>query len=225
MFLAGFLNASAVYPDNLDAGALVSHNMEDVAKGAVDFIEENEGSPWFLYVNPTIPHGPDVSTAMNIDCQSTTTDPSGSGGVMFVEGMTTGWSTPDGSQAEEFNGNCTSYRQSIRARASQSTSNDDLGSIWVDDAIGAIYKALDRTGQLHDTLIVFQLDHGKYKKDKLWEGGVKIPQFVHYPAGFGTAGREWSGLVSTIGEFFRASAPFEGVALLRFEQPRDVVSF
>lgn len=94
--------------------------------------------------------------------------------------------------------------------------------------MGAIYKALERTGQLDDTVILFQLDHGKAGKDEIWEGGVKIPQvrtscigtvvpkmrlsfafasnflrsgefqFVHYPNGLGTEARSWDGLVSTI---------------------------
>ena len=70
--------------------------------------------------------------------------------------------------------------------------------IGVDDAIGAIYKALERTNQLEETVILFQLDHGKTKKDKIWEGGIRIPQFVHYPNGLGTNPRTFDGMVSTM---------------------------
>lgn len=35
-------------------------------------------------------------------------------------------------------------------------------------------------------------------QDEIWEGGTRIPQFVHYPNGLGTSGRTWDGLVSTI---------------------------
>jgi len=66
----------------------------------------------------------------------------------------------------------------------------------VDDAIGAIYKALNNTSQLDDTVILFQLDHGKVEKDKIWEGGVRIPQFFHWPNGNLPA--TFDGPVSTI---------------------------
>ncbi len=45
----------------------------------------------------------------------------------------------------------------------------------VDDAIGAIYKALERSNQLNDTVILFQLDHGMKEKDLNWKGGIRIP--------------------------------------------------
>ncbi|KAL7546775.1 hypothetical protein ACHAWF_010124 [Thalassiosira exigua] len=75
---------------------------------------------------------------------------------------------------------------------------EGLACAGVDDLIGAIYKALERTGQLADTMIIFQLDHGKVDKDRIWEGGVRIPQFVHYPAALGTDPRTFDGMVSTV---------------------------
>jgi hypothetical protein len=98
---------------------------------------------------------------------------------------------------KEFGDDCMAYRANVQARA-ESSKNKDLGAIWVDDAIGAVYKALERTGQLADTVIVFQLDHGMEEKDKIWEGGIQIPQFIHYPNGFGQLGEVFHGLVSTI---------------------------
>lgn len=68
----------------------------------------------------------------------------------------------------------------------------------VDDATAAIYTALERINQLNDTVILFQLDHGMKEKDLIWEGGIRIPQFIHYPNGFGTTPRTWDGSVSTI---------------------------
>ncbi len=110
----------------------------------------------------------DFSTTNNPNGVAETTD-------WCVDGMT----TPDA----DGNCDCMAYRETIKTRAAGSLANEDLGSIWVDDSIGAIYKALDRTGQLADTFILFQLDHGQAEKDKIWEGGVRIPQFIHYPNG------------------------------------------
>lgn len=185
----GFMDAEAMYPDNLPSSLPwatgIHHNMEYVAYKAVEFIETNQNSDWFLYVNPTVPHGPDVSVAMDVDCKITTDGT-----------VSTDWSVIG--MTAEFGDNCTAYRDDVKVRASASTSNDDLGSIWVDDAIGAIYQSLNRTNQLEETVILFQLDHGKEKKDKIWEGGIRIPQFIHYPGGLGTAARTFDGLVSTI---------------------------
>lgn len=61
---------------------------------------------------------------------------------------------------------------------------------------GAIYQTLVSTGQLQDTVILFQLDHGLEEKDRIWEGGTRIPQFIHWPAG--NLPSTFEGLVSTI---------------------------
>jgi len=202
----GFEDVEAMYPDNMDPSKFQgwydsswSHNMEYVAHKAVEFIEDNQGEDWFLYMNPTVPHGPDVADAMTKPCLitpdgdfSTTNNPNGvpESTDWCVEGMT----TPDA----DGNCDCMAYRETIKTRAAGSLANEDLGSIWVDDSIGAVYKALDRTGQLADTFVLFQLDHGQAEKDKIWEGGVRIPQFIHYPNGLGTAGRSFHGMVSTV---------------------------
>jgi len=75
-------------------------------------------------------------------------------------------------------GDCVSYRETIFDRAE---SNDDLGAIWIDDSVGAILLALEEKGILDDTIFVFQADHGVDPKSALYEGGIRIPQFIHYP--------------------------------------------
>jgi len=75
-------------------------------------------------------------------------------------------------------GDCESYRESIFERAE---TNDDLGAIWIDDSVGSILMALEEKGILDDTIFVFQADHGVDPKAALYEGGVRIPQFIHYP--------------------------------------------
>eukprot|EP00957_Ditylum_brightwellii_P204462 15339352-Ditylum_brightwellii.AAC.1 len=182
------MDVEAMYPDNFQDfdtwSSNIDHNMEYVAYKAVEFIEENADNDFFLYVNPTAPHSPDVLTAMSKDCRFTVDGD-------FRSTMSTGWSVEG--MTKEFGDDCMLYRANVQERA-QSTSTHDLGSIWVDDAVGAIYKALERTSQLDDTVILFQLDHGKAGKDEIWEGGIRIPQFIHYPNGFGTASRTWDGM-------------------------------
>ena len=76
-------------------------------------------------------------------------------------------------------GDCEAYRDTIFDRAE---SDDDLGAIWVDGSVGALLMALENRGILGNTIFVFQGDHGMDPKGALYEGSVRIPQFIHYPA-------------------------------------------
>lgn len=62
----------------------------------------------------------------------------------------------------------------------------------MDDAIGAIVAALDRKGMRENTLIVFSSDNGgnlpaasnrpfRDQKGSVYEGGVRVPAFAHWP--------------------------------------------
>ena len=46
-------------------------------------------------------------------------------------------------------GSCSAYRESIYNRTVE---EDDLGNIWLDDSIGALFKALERIGELNNTV-------------------------------------------------------------------------
>jgi hypothetical protein len=140
---------------------------------------------FFLYFNPTAPHesGNVYEALTEYDCRDTVEgrlddEP-------FIPGMT------------NIEGGCTAYRQTILERAGGDTSNAVLGAIWVDDAVGALLLHLETLQLLDDTLIVFQMDHGKEGKGSLYEPGVRIAQFVHYPTAI-TPGTTYAGLVSTI---------------------------
>lgn len=194
----GFDSAEAIYKENLGAWTQdeFHHNMEYVASRAVKFIDETPTGPnrvpFFLYANPTVPHGPNVEEAiLNYDCTNTPEGNLTSSDVVHsVHGMTAA-----------YGGNCTAYRESILDRAGSSRENKDLGSIWADDAIGAIIDALERKGELDNTFFLYQMDHGQEGKDTVWEQGMRIAQFVHFPDGGFSAqalSQGFSGVVSTI---------------------------
>ena len=90
---------------------------------------------------------------------------------------------------------CQEYRDTIYERSNNV--EDDLGPIWLDDAIGALLQALEDNGVLDSTIFLFQEDHGQESKGTLYEGGVRIPQFIHYPDII-SAGSTFDGPVSTI---------------------------
>ena len=99
----------------------------------------NKTEPFFLYFNPTVPHGSNSVrdaltkfTCRDVANGTLDSDP-------MIEGMTLEY------------GNCADYRDSIFNRT---TKDNELGPIWVDDSIGALFKALENTNRLNNTVRV-----------------------------------------------------------------------
>jgi len=155
-----------------------SHNMEWITHEAIKFINETttvtaeklEPDPFFLYFNPTVPHGSnDVNLALtstSFTCKDT------ANGILPVEPWIKGMVEDEG---------CAAYRQTVVDRANGV--DGDLGKIWLDDSVGALVQALKDNGVYENTIFLFQEDHGMDTKGALYENGVRIPQFVHYPDG------------------------------------------
>ena len=120
-----------------------------------------------MYFNPTVPHGSnDIKLALtNFSCRDTADDSYEWQNDPYIKGM----SEDDG---------CLAYRQTILDRAED---DDDLGKIWLDDSVGALLTALEDAGILDNTIFLFQEDHGMDTKSALYENGIRIPQFIHYP--------------------------------------------
>lgn len=77
----------------------------------------------------------------------------------------------------------------------------------LDDAIGAIMKALDEQQLTNNTVVIFTSDNGgerfsdmgiyKGRKMTLWEGGIRVPAFVRWPGKI-AAGSTTSQVAGTI---------------------------
>ena len=123
-----------MYPDNIQGQAWtndhggIEHNMEYVAHRAVQFIQNHENDDWLLYVNPTVPHGPDILPAMDVDCRITPDGDFTSGESWDIPGMTTEFDPPVPGLSTAHNKDCMTYRQTVKNRAA-SSNNADLGSI------------------------------------------------------------------------------------------------
>jgi len=166
----GFDSVGGLYVENLSDEIFgnfnngnFSHNMEWMTSEAIQFIEENTTEPFFMYFNPTVPHvGHSVDYAFqNFTCMQT---PSG---ILDEEPI----------KYFPFD-TCQEYRDSVYNR---SANLDELGPIYVDDSLGAILEALNATGKLNNTLIIFQQDHGIETKKALYENGIRVAQFAWYP--------------------------------------------
>jgi len=181
----GFDTVKALYVENMPNDLSYSHNMEWMTYEAIRFINETTAADenFFMYFNPTVPHGSrDVEEAIeDFECTDVA-DPN------YV------WASDPWIKGMSEDGGCRAYRDTIVSRAD---TFEDLGKIWIDDAVGALLHALRDRGVLDNTIFLFQLDHGMDTKSALYEGGVRIPQFVHYPAEL-APGTTYDGLVSVV---------------------------
>lgn len=200
----GFDFAEALYAENLDNDHTqgvdldvddqqFTHNMEWVTHEAVNFIHTsaNADEPFLLYFNPTVPHSAgsveEAFTESRYNCTVTSDLDNWLPEDPMIKGMTLEYGT------------CADYRDYVVRRAGgPHNSNENLGVVWLDDSIGALIHALVDQGIFEDTIIIFQMDHGIEGKQTLYENGNRIAQFVHYPDAFGTDGKQFHGLVSTI---------------------------
>jgi len=180
----GWTDAGGLYIDNLNDYDLgFSHNLEWMTAAAVGFIEQahSEGKPFFLYMNPTAPHTPSISDAMDMDITS----------------------TPEGEVEDPLEQSGMPTRAEIRAQADGQLTGDrdqsPLGPTWVDESLGAVYDKLKALGILDNTMVVFVLDHGNAGKGTLTEAGVRIAYNIRYPAHpIFAAGSYYDDLVSNV---------------------------
>ncbi len=56
--------------------------------------------------------------------------------------------------------------------------------LWLDDAVGALFKQLEEEGVIDNTIVVFFNDHGQDFKGTLYEGGVNSQAFIWKKGGF-----------------------------------------
>jgi arylsulfatase A-like enzyme len=186
----GFDYVNSYYKANLlelRNDALNVHNQEWITKGALDFIEENRNERFFLYMAPTINHGPvrnDLTKTLRAD-------------VRF---------TGEGYLPNE-NYSFMPARQAIIDQVT--AAGKDLISAretWLDYSILAILNKLTQHGIRNDTLIIFTSDHGEktlygplvWGKSGLYDLGMKVPLVMNWPNGISSPGRVYDEIVSHV---------------------------
>lgn len=163
---AGFDYAESLYYDNPDfigVKALASHNLDWIAKGALDFLKQPNDKPFFLYCAVTIPHGPGEPT------RSWKADPR---------------ITADGMLKQPLN--VLPKRDTIlsRMKAAGIRDRSRANLTWLDDMVGVMVQQLKDSGEYDNTIILYFNDHGQKSKGTIYQGGVHTEAFIRKPGGF-----------------------------------------
>jgi arylsulfatase A-like enzyme len=183
-YVDGFYHANLkeLYSDKLNV-----HNQEWITSRALRFIEENHNERFFLYMAPTINHGP---VNNNLDYTLRANKAYTSAGYLPNEDY--------------------SFMPTRQAIINEVTAaGKDLISAretWLDYSIQAIINKLTQHGIRNDTLIIFTSDHGEktlygplvWGKSSLYDLGMKVPLVMNWPNGITSQGRTYDEIVSHV---------------------------
>ncbi|WP_092577167.1 sulfatase family protein [Hyunsoonleella jejuensis] len=165
---SGFDYADKLYHNNpnwLGIRALAYQNMDWIAEGGVEFIDKYSNEPFMLYIASTLPHAPlKPELSWKADRRIT---PRG-----ILDKAPTVLPQPP----------VESLKKRIKEAGYQGKDRENL--LWLDDAVGALFKKLEEEGVLDNTIVVFFNDHGQDYKGTLYEGGVNSQAFIWKKGGF-----------------------------------------
>lgn len=147
----GFDKASRIYYDN--------HkylNLEWLAEGVLEFIDENKKNPFFMYIALPIPHAQYNNYS---DWESL--------------------ATPEGLLKERPEGMPGLDKARMKCKM-HGISKDYSMSIWLDDFVGAVMDKLKNCGLKDNTIVIFTSDHQSRGKFTCYES-CRIPFLIRYP--------------------------------------------
>ena len=170
-----------------------SHQSTFITESCLDFLSSGEtDTPWFAFCSFIAPHHPFEAPQDQIDRYDAGTIPlpEVKGGVdpAFIP-------SPMAEAIDEIH--------RFPAEVQRRIVRHYLASIsLIDDNVGRLVDALEQTGQLENTLVLFIADHGEFlgnhgllRKPSLhYDEVMQVPLIVRLPGGAG-AGRRVSGLV------------------------------
>jgi arylsulfatase A-like enzyme len=184
----GFDSVNNVYAGNLRElfnRKLNVHNIEWTTDAALEFIEDSKEEPFFLYYAPTLPHGPDpwVRDGKGKYRFSMDADPN-----MTGEGRVDA-DYPFMPTRSEI----------LETVVSKGYPEETAYVTLMDAAVGALVAKLEALDLLDNTVLIITSDHGawRYGKTTLYEGGLRVPLIVHWPAKV-QSGSRYSHLVSNV---------------------------
>ena len=157
----GYSWAKNIYMGNMKA-PFKGHNPDWTISAALEFVEEHQKDPFFLYYGTTLLHGPNKEWFNSLD------KPLVSGAGM----LETPISLTD--------------RKSIieRLKKAGMDSVEKAGFLWMDDTLGLLIDKLKSCGIYDNTLICFVADHGSTRKGSLYTiNGTEVPCIMSWPNG------------------------------------------
>lgn len=148
-------------------GTNYDHNMEAEVKGALDFIDQSQKEPFFLYLSTHLLHLP-------IKPQLLLEDYAKYGRV------TEGGLLPEAPKVPM------PSRKVIydTAKAAGAETAQQFGMHWLDCGIGAVVNRLEELKLLDNTLLVVFSDNNQRGKETLYEGGARVPLLMMWPQHF-----------------------------------------
>lgn len=162
----GFDFADALYHDNPDwlgIKALASQNMDWIADAGVRFIKQTKKQPLFLYFATTLPHMPnEPERSWNASPLITSI-----GYLKKPLSVLPARAT---------------LPQRTKAAGLEGKGKENL--LWMDDALGALLKQLEKDGKIDNTIIFFFNDNGQKAKGTLYQGGIQTQCIVWRSKGF-----------------------------------------
>jgi arylsulfatase A-like enzyme len=149
----GFDYAASIYQHNLPGlacAALEVHNVDWIARGAVEFIDRYHDRPFFLYMCFTTPHGPFQNWAWKANPLA----------------------TPAGLLEEPLR--LLPGRDTLLPRLKEAGLDEKAADmLWMDDALGAVMERLQSHHVDDRTVVIIFNDHGvEAGKGSCYQGGV-----------------------------------------------------
>jgi arylsulfatase A-like enzyme len=150
---------------------------------AVDFVESRQGrpEPWLMYVNPHAPHAPFTPADQYEDAS-----------VSKWRGNRAVWEWDRSDKPRYVRRGTATIRDGREVREGQQRT-----LMSVDDVVGRVMGAVQRTGQMDETLAFFMSDngymwgeHGLLRKGTPYEQSTRIPLYVRWPRRFGAATKD-----------------------------------
>ncbi len=148
-------------------GTDYSHNMEAEVKGALEFIDQNQKQPFFLYLSTHLLHLP-IKSQLLLD------DYAKYGRVTEGGLLPEAPKVPMPSRKEIYD----------TAKAAGATTAQQFGMHWLDSGIGAVVDRLEELKLLDNTLVVLFSDNNQRGKETLYEGGTRVPLLMMWPQRF-----------------------------------------
>jgi N-acetylglucosamine-6-sulfatase len=157
-----------------------------ISRYAVEFLRKKRSRPFALYVGHKAVHGPFTPAERHRNLYSAEPIPKRPNTRDTLEGKPA--VTRDVPEQKKQQTQKQKQKQGSGGSGEELIRNQLRALLAVDESIGEVFKALEETGQLDNTLIVFSSDNGYFwgehgLGDKRWsyEESIRVPLLMRYP--------------------------------------------